>query len=440
MKLSKRTFLLLCAVIALSMAMRVRGGDQFLPPPLDIPDPEMPFPLDPPDPFTDPFDPNSDIPLPDIPDFPPEFPLPPDPPDDLIPLPDPPGLEDPFPDFDPSLFPSPTIGDFEPISGPPVNGGGAPGAELAAARPLAVAVNAVTPLVEFPRRIWFSPHVANAGSGSATPLGCSAPYQNRLMIPESKGSSVAILNTCPVGLLRRVAVGKKPVSVVVTPDGRSALVANSDDGTISVINLASLTVSQTISLPPLNGFPMRPSGIAILPDGSKAYVTDHVDLPGGAVYVIDFTTMKFSTMFDVGGFPASIAVTPDGSQVWVSSWGGGRVDVYDTMTNAVVTGFSVPQANGIAFNPTGTRAYMASGSLGTVIVADTSTYQVVAQIPAGLYPHAVLVTPTGRHVFVTDPLGNSMSLIDAGSNKVLRTIKLKAQHPLGLAFVAKSPF
>jgi YVTN family beta-propeller protein len=225
-----------------------------------------------------------------------------------------------------------------------------------------------------------------------------------------------------------------------TPDGLSALVSNVDDGTISVINLATLTVSQTISLPPLNGFAMRPSGIAILPDGSKAYVADHVDLPGGAVYVIDLTTMKFSTMFDVGGFPASIAVTPDSSQVWVSSWGGGRVDVYDTMTNAVVTGFSVPQANGIAFNPTGTRAYMASGSLGAIIVADTSTYQVAAQIPVGNYPHAVLVSPTGRHLFVTNALSNSISMIDAGSNTVLRTIQLKGQHPLGLAFVAKLPF
>jgi YVTN family beta-propeller protein len=156
--------------------------------------------------------------------------------------------------------------------------------------------------------------------------------------------------------------------------------------------------------------------------------------------VIDLTTMKFSTMFDVSGFPASLAVTPDGSQVWVSSWGGGRVDVYDTLTNATVTGFSVPQANGIAFNPTGTRAYMASGSTGAIVVADTSTYQVVGQIPVGSYPHAVRVTATGRHVFVTNPLSNSISLIDASTNKVLRTIKLKVKHPLGLAFVAKSPF
>jgi YVTN family beta-propeller protein len=265
-----------------------------------------------------------------------------------------------------------------------------------------------------------------------------------LLIPESKKNSVAILDTCPVGISQRVPVGKKPISVVTTPDGQSALVANVDDGTISVINLTTMTVSQTISLPPLNGVvPMRPSGIAILPDGSKAYVCDHVNLPGGAVYIIDMTTPQFtvsSTMLSVSGYPQSIAVTPDGSQVWVGEWGGSRVDVFDTLTNDFVYGFAVPQANGVAFNPSGTRAYMVSGSNNTVIVADTSSYQVVAQIPVGSYPHAVLVSKTGRHVFVTNVLSNSISLIDAGSNTVLRTIKLRAQHPLGLAFVAKSPF
>jgi YVTN family beta-propeller protein len=408
--------------------VRIHGSDQYGPPPPPLPLDE--FPMDPPDPYTDPFNP-SDFPNPEELDFPPEWPDPPD--DEDFPIPDPPMTEDPFPDLEPSLFPGSELDDFPP---PPILPPG--NTNILGLRPQAVAVNTVTPLIEFPRRIWFSPHVTTAGSGAR--LNCSAQYQNRILAAESKTNSVAVMNTCPVSRGGRIPVGKKPIAVATTPDGLSALVSNVDDGTISVINLATLTVSQTISLPPLNGFAMRPSGIAILPDGSKAYVADHVDLPGGAVYVIDLTTMKFSTMFDVGGFPASIAVTPDSSQVWVSSWGGGRVDVYDTMTNAVVTGFSVPQANGIAFNPTGTRAYMASGSLGAIIVADTSTYQVAAQIPVGNYPHAVLVSPTGRHLFVTNALSNSISMIDAGSNTVLRTIQLKGQHPLGLAFVAKLPF
>jgi YVTN family beta-propeller protein len=58
----------------------------------------------------------------------------------------------------------------------------------------------------------------------------------------------------------------------------------------------------------------------------------------------------------------------------------------------------------------------------------------------GNLPHAVLVSATGRHLFVTNVNSNSISLIDTKSNIVLRTIKLRAKHPLGLAFVAKVAF
>ena len=51
-------------------------------------------------------------------------------------------------------------------------------------------------------------------------------------------------------------------------------------------------------------------------------------------------------------------------------------------------------------------------------------------------PGRVIVASTGRHVFVTNALSNSISIIDAKGNKVIRTINLKAQHPLGLALVA----
>jgi YVTN family beta-propeller protein len=434
MKLATRIFLLLFAIIALTV-VRMRGGDQFEPPPFDLPEPEMPMPDDPTDPFTMGFDPN-DLPLPDYPDDPPEFPFPLNPPDFSLPLPDYPDDEDPFPDLEPSLFPGELIDDFPP---PPV----LVKTSVLGPRPQAVAaINTVTPLIEFPRRIWFSPHVTTAGTGAGTPLNCSAQFQNRLLIPESKRNSVAIMNTCPVGIGARVPVGKKPICVATTPDGQSALVANVDDGTISVINLANMAVSQTISLPPFGGVPMRPSGIAVLPDGSKAYVADHVALPGSVAYVIDLTTMKFTgTTLPTGDFPQSIAVTPDGSQVWIGSWGGGRVDVFDTLTNAPLAAFNVPSANGIRFNPTGTRAYIASGQgSGYVQVVDVQALQTIVQIPVGSNPHALLVSATGRHLFVTNVLSNSISLIDTSTNTVLRTINLRAQHPLGLAFVAKSPF
>ncbi len=438
MKFSKRAFVLLLVMAVLS-AVRMRG-DQYSPLPPDmpaIPDPGMPFSNDPEDPFCNPFGPMT-TPIADLPDLPPEILMPDGPPDGPIEFPDPPANDDPW-ILNPSLYSSPVFDDFGPlgpIPPPPTTNGLGP-------RPQAVAINTVTPMMEFPRRIWFSPHVSTAGTPPGTGLNCSAQFQNRLLIPESKVNSVAVINTCPVERSGRIPVGKRPIAVVTTPDGQSALVANVDDATISVINLRNMAVAQTISLPPFGGVPMRPSGIAILPDGSKAYVTDHVALPGSVAYVIDLTTMKFTgTTLQTGDFPQSITVTPDGSQVWISSWGSARVDVYDTLTNVGVAAFNVPSPNGIAFNPTGTRAYIAASGQtpGYIQVVDVQLLQGIAQITVGNLPHALLVTPTGRHLFVVNALSNSISLIDAQNNILLRTIKLSAQHPLGLALVAKSPF
>jgi YVTN family beta-propeller protein len=430
MRLSLRICCLLAALLALSV-VRIHGGEQYLPPPPPLP-PDY-FPMDPPDPYTDPFNPN-DLPGPAVLDFPPEWPDPPD--DDELPIPEPPHIEDPFPDL-PSLFPGDELDDIPP---PPIIP--FPSHSVGKAQALAVATNPVVPLMPFPRRILFRPTLGSfPHSTPPVKLSCDPANQTRLIIPESKGNSVYFMDTCPVGFSSRVSVGTKPVFVKNTPDGR-ALVANVLDGTISVINLATRMVTGTISLPRVNNTMMQPNCIAVAPDGSRAYVSSHVDLPESFVFILDLNTMTFAgTSIPVGAFPAGMAITPDGSQLWVSSRGDSRVDVFDTATNEKLTSYNVLLSTGVAINPTGTRAYLAEGTApGSIIVVDTSTFSIVANIPVGDLPHSLAVTSTGRHVFVTNALSNSITQIDAASNTVVQTIKLKGQHPLGLAFVANGTF
>jgi len=69
-------------------------------------------------------------------------------------------------------------------------------------------------------------------------------------------------------------------------------------------------------------------------------------------------------------------------------------------------------------------------------VINPATFTIETTIPVGSLPHAVAVSPTGRHVFVANALANTISEISTATNAVIGTINLpELQHPLGLTFV-----
>ena len=74
-------------------------------------------------------------------------------------------------------------------------------------------------------------------------------------------------------------------------------------------------------------------GVAVTPDGSKVYVTNNGD---GTVSVIaTATNTVVGSPITVGNNPFGVAVTPDGSKVYVANVGGG-VSVIATATNTVI--------------------------------------------------------------------------------------------------------
>jgi YVTN family beta-propeller protein len=80
-----------------------------------------------------------------------------------------------------------------------------------------------------------------------------------------------------------ITVGSLPTSVAVNPTGTFAYVTNFYDGTVSVIDLSSNTVTDTLVLEPLSG----PVGVAVNPVGTFAYVSQTYS---DSVYVFDLVT------------------------------------------------------------------------------------------------------------------------------------------------------
>jgi YVTN family beta-propeller protein len=110
--------------------------------------------------------------------------------------------------------------------------------------------------------------------------------------------------------------------VTVSPDSAHTYVTtNSADGTVTVIDTATNTVSTTIPVGP------RPVGVAVSPDGAQLYVTNSDD---GTVSVIDTATNTVSTTIAVGSSPLWAAVSPSGTRVYVTNSGDNTISVIST--------------------------------------------------------------------------------------------------------------
>jgi YVTN family beta-propeller protein len=98
-----------------------------------------------------------------------------------------------------------------------------------------------------------------------------------------------------------------------------------------VIDTATNTVGSTITVG------TDPTGVAVTPDGSKAYVANYgtIASPANTVSVIDTATNTVGSTITVGLGPVGVAVTPDGSKVYVANQRDGTVSVIDTATNTV---------------------------------------------------------------------------------------------------------
>ncbi len=117
--------------------------------------------------------------------------------------------------------------------------------------------------------------------------------------------SLSVFTTSDNSRISRTPTGAQPSSVVIHPNGTIAYVANQADGTVvevTGIGGASASAGRSVDVG------SEPTGLALSPTGAQLFVAEHGE---GRVSVIDTATMTVSQSFDVRS-PYALAVTNDG--------------------------------------------------------------------------------------------------------------------------------
>ncbi|MDQ2843540.1 MAG: YncE family protein [Acidobacteriota bacterium] len=125
-----------------------------------------------------------------------------------------------------------------------------------------------------------------------------------------------------------VAVGRGAEGFDVTPDDKQIWAANAQDGTVSVIDVASKKVIDTLSanVPGANR-------LKFTPDGKLAMISS---LGGSGLAILSTATHKEVKRIDVGHGAAGIQMQPDGSRAFVACTGDSYVAVIDLGTLEII--------------------------------------------------------------------------------------------------------
>jgi YVTN family beta-propeller protein len=279
-----------------------------------------------------------------------------------------------------------------------------------------------------PQALRFLPFIPQAQLTGPTTCDSTFPDVFRT---DQLDAQVTRAGTCPFQVKARISVPPNPLQVAVTPDGTTAVVTSFFNA-ISFINLSTNQVTFTLN----TDISINPHGLAISPDGTRAYVTSF-NTNNAVVLVIDMASKQILATIPTIAFPQGATLTPDGSQLWITSPLGNAVDIIDTLTNTRATGRSIPQATDVAFNSTGTRAYVTS-SPNSVVAIDTGTYQVIKTYTVGQGPTDISMSYADAFLVVTCQTDGTIWIIDLVKNK-LSSIQViqrpTGDVPSGIAFV-----
>jgi YVTN family beta-propeller protein len=133
-----------------------------------------------------------------------------------------------------------------------------------------------------------------------------------------------------------VPVGKGPEALDLAPDGKTLWAAHSQDGGVSIIDVATKQVTQTV-----NVGTKRSNRLKFTPDGARVLISD---LDAGELLVIDVATRKEIKRLPLGKGLTGILIIPDGSRAYVAASGDNQLAVVDlktlTVTGHISTGGS----------------------------------------------------------------------------------------------------
>jgi YVTN family beta-propeller protein len=259
------------------------------------------------------------------------------------------------------------------------------------------------------------------------------PYEqakNKVYVPNQGEDNVAIIDAENLVVYKYVNVGNSPAV-----EGPHFITANEHFWYVSLIGAGQVWKfdAHTDSVIGKATIPGAPALLALTPDGSKLYVSQFTTSSTNKIYVVNTQSMTVATQISVWSMPHGIRMNHAGTKVYAANMMSDNISVINVERDSVIA--TIPLAEDA--NPLGPPKYMpmevavspddnlvavACSETQEVRIIDATRDSVVKVIHVGDQPWHVQFIPNGTYCYVTNRRENSVSAIHIPMMHVMETI------------------
>ena len=301
-----------------------------------------------------------------------------------------------------------------------------------------------------------------------------------IFVLNSQDANISVLDPNTYAEVKRIAVGKEPHHLYLTPDEKSLLVANAVGDTLTFIDPATAQVQRTVT-----GI-VDPYQLRFSPD-MKWFVTlanrlNHVDIyrwqpdngaeplklakriatgktpshqwidsKSSVVYAsmqdsdelvaVDLATQGIRWRVPTGKLPADVYLTADDKTLFVGLTGDAFVEAYDVSVGPAKLVKRIATGEGAhAFRAKGDKRhiFVSNRVANTISVIDTQTMTVVSELPGPGGPDCMELMADGKTLLLSSRWARKVTWIDVDKRQVLRQVGV-GRSPHGIYTLDHAP-
>ena len=282
-------------------------------------------------------------------------------------------------------------------------------------------------------------------------------------------SKILRLHPETLAVQAEIPLERKGFSIALDDAGNRLYVGNTNDGSVTAIDTATNRVVGVVQLTEkakvkgpdgkeVERFPYNFREIAVDPANHRLYMPG-LRAQDSALFVVDTRALKLEKIVPGFGFMATgVALDAQGGKLYVSNLQG-QVFTVDTRTLAatqaeapgdqlinlavapsaqrlLATDQGLPNLDGMRAKQPALASYQQRGKGNQVLVLNPADGKLVASLPTGAGPLAMLVDEPRQRLYVTSRNAGTVSVFDTRTNALLQSIAVPP-HPNSLALDAR---